>query len=212
MADKKITGLDASVALDDTDLIAVVEDVATTPVTKKSTWTLVKSFLKTYFDTLYGDMDNPMTTQGDIIYGGASGAETRLAKGTADQVLSMNAGATAPEWADASAGGISWSAVTADETMTVDTGSLANKGTLLTLTLPATSSVGTVLRVAGMNAGLWKIAQGASQYIKFGNQASTVGATGYISSVLTYDAVELVCIEANVGWVVVSSVGNINVA
>jgi microcystin-dependent protein len=45
---------------------------------------------------------NPMTTQGDVIYGGASGAPTRLAKGTASQVLTMNAGATAPEWADAS--------------------------------------------------------------------------------------------------------------
>jgi len=32
-----------------------------------------------------------------------------------------------------------------------------------------------------------------------------------LASVLTYDAVELVCIEANVGWVVVSSQGNITV-
>lgn len=45
-----------------------------------------------------------MTSQGDLIYGGASGAPTRLAKGTADQVLTMNAGATAPEWADAAGG------------------------------------------------------------------------------------------------------------
>ena len=43
---------------------------------------------------------NPMTTAGDIIYGGASGAPTRLAKGTAGQVLTMNSGATAPEWAE----------------------------------------------------------------------------------------------------------------
>ena len=45
-------------------------------------------------------MSNPMTTAGDIIYGGSSGTPTRLAKGTAGQVLTMNSGATAPEWAD----------------------------------------------------------------------------------------------------------------
>ena len=38
-------------------------------------------------------------TQGDLLYYGASGAPTRLAKGTAHQVLTINSGATAPEWA-----------------------------------------------------------------------------------------------------------------
>lgn len=38
-----------------------------------------------------------MTTEGDIIYQGAS-APTRLAKGTGKQVLRINASATAPEW------------------------------------------------------------------------------------------------------------------
>ena len=43
-------------------------------------------------------MANPMTTAGDIVYGGVDGEATRLAKGTAGQVLTMNSGATAPEW------------------------------------------------------------------------------------------------------------------
>ena len=43
-------------------------------------------------------MTNPMTAQGDIIYGGSSGTPTALAKGTAGQLLAMNSGATAPEW------------------------------------------------------------------------------------------------------------------
>lgn len=48
---------------------------------------------------------NPMTAAGDIIKGGAAGAAERLAIGTAGQVLTVNAGATAPEWATAAAGG-----------------------------------------------------------------------------------------------------------
>lgn len=51
-------------------------------------------------------MENPMTTAGDSIYGGASGAPTRLAIGTAGQVWTVNAGATAPEWADATGSGV----------------------------------------------------------------------------------------------------------
>jgi hypothetical protein len=41
---------------------------------------------------------NPMTTGGDIIYGGASGAPTRLANGTAGQVLQSNGTTLAPSW------------------------------------------------------------------------------------------------------------------
>ena len=44
--------------------------------------------------------------QGDVIYGTGTDTWARLAKGTASQVLSMNSGATAPEWAAAAAGGM----------------------------------------------------------------------------------------------------------
>ena len=44
------------------------------------------------------DALSPVTTEGDIIFRNAT-VNTRLAKGTATQVLTMNAGATAPEWA-----------------------------------------------------------------------------------------------------------------
>jgi len=43
--------------------------------------------------------------QGDVLYGSAADTINRLAKGTAAQVLSMNSGATAPEWAASAAGG-----------------------------------------------------------------------------------------------------------
>ena len=51
------------------------------------------------------DLTTTLTTQGDILYRDGSGLQ-RLAKGTAGQVLQMNSGATAPEYATASSGGL----------------------------------------------------------------------------------------------------------
>ena len=45
-----------------------------------------------------------VTTAGDVIYGTGSSTVTRLGIGTAGQVLTVNAGATAPSWATASSG------------------------------------------------------------------------------------------------------------
>ena len=49
-------------------------------------------------------MDMVMTTTGDIAYASANKTPARLALGTANQVLQVNAGATAPEWVTQSAG------------------------------------------------------------------------------------------------------------
>ena len=62
MADKKITQYDAATSPADADLMEIVQDVATTPVNKKVTWTTLKSFLKTYFDTVYSAINNLLVT------------------------------------------------------------------------------------------------------------------------------------------------------
>jgi hypothetical protein len=51
-------------------------------------------------------MTNPMTTTGDTIYSSSGSTPARLGIGTAGQVLQVNSGATAPEWATASSGGM----------------------------------------------------------------------------------------------------------
>jgi hypothetical protein len=48
------------------------------------------------------DALSPMTTGGDLIYGGASGTGTRLANGTAGQILTSNGTTLAPSWATSS--------------------------------------------------------------------------------------------------------------
>jgi len=52
-------------------------------------------------------MTNPMTTTGDIIYSSPGSTPVRLGIGTANQILAVNSGATAPEWqTPAAAGGM----------------------------------------------------------------------------------------------------------
>lgn len=46
-------------------------------------------------------LTNPMTTSGDIIYGGSGGAATRLAAGSSGQILKSN-GTSAPSWVNES--------------------------------------------------------------------------------------------------------------
>ena len=54
--------------------------------------------------TITNDMATTITTAGDLIYGTGSGAYTRRGIGTANQVLRVNSGATAPEWATIGSG------------------------------------------------------------------------------------------------------------
>jgi len=66
MADLKITQLDAVSTPDNTDLLESVQNVATTPVNRKITWTTIKAFLKTYFDSLYDATGAASAVAGDL--------------------------------------------------------------------------------------------------------------------------------------------------
>jgi hypothetical protein len=78
---------------------------------------------------------NPETTLGDIAYrSSTANVNTRLALGTAGQVLQVNSGATAPEWANPAAIGTDWTllnsggtALTGAQTITVSGISGKNK-------------------------------------------------------------------------------------
>lgn len=107
---------------------------------------------------------------------------------------------------------VKWNAVTTTaQTAAINNGYIANNAALVTITLPATFAVGTTVRVAGLGAGGWKIAQPAGDNIVFGNVGTTAGTAGYLASTNQYDAVELLCVVANTTWAVVSSQGNIGV-
>ena len=79
-------------------------------------------------------------------------------------------------------------------------------------TLPATAAVGDTYYFMATVATGFQIAQRASQQITFGNVATTSGTGGYLQATLAGDCVTIVCTTANVGFMVLSAVGNITVA
>lgn len=92
------------------------------------------------------------------------------------------------------------------QSMSVNTCYIANNASLVTLTLPTTSAIGSRIIVHYKGAGGWKIAQNAGQQIRFGSTTTTT-TTGYLSSSSVGDVVTLVCITANTLWQVESAVG-----
>jgi hypothetical protein len=72
-----------------------------------------------------------------------------------------------------------WTEVTGTtQAMSVANGYVANNGSLVTFTLPATAAIGDVIQVWGKGAGGWKIAQNATQQIVCEVLSSTVGVAG----------------------------------
>lgn len=128
-------------------------------------------------------------------------------------VLTSTGSSSLPTWQAASGGGFTWTVTTSSASIVAGNGYLANNSTLLTMTLPASGSIGDTFRIAAINTsfGAWKIAQNANQYIYLGATQTTVGTSGYLESSAFGDAVECVCIVSgsSTGWMVMSSVGNI---
>jgi hypothetical protein len=102
-----------------------------------------------------------------------------------------------------------WSVVTSNTAMTPGSGYITNSSSLLTMTLPVTAAVGTLIELAALGTGGWKIAQNASQLIYYGNIITTTGTGGSLSSSRQGDTVSLVCVVANTSWMALSSMGNL---
>ncbi len=96
-----------------------------------------------------------------------------------------------------------WFTITAaSQSMAVNNGYIANSAGLVSLLLPATSSVGDEIAVSGLGAGGWSITQNAGQNIQVGSVSSTVGVGGSVSSTNRYDSLRMVCLLANTTWAV----------
>jgi len=111
MSDKKITQLSALTSVDNSDVIAIVDDPAGTPVTKKvtanvlgeymSTNTHVVNAINSSVSVLGTPIDEDIIdAKGDLIVGSAADSPVKLSVGTNGHVLTANSGATnGVEWA-----------------------------------------------------------------------------------------------------------------
>lgn len=169
----------------------------------------------TQHSVLIGGASNAITslalTNGQLPIGN-TGSDPTAATLTAGTGVSITNGAGSITIA-ASGGGLTWTVVTGTtQAAAVNNGYFANNAGTVTVTLPATAAVGTVVAVAGMNnATGWVLAQGGGQQVFFGSATTTSGAGGSLASTKTFDSVYLVCNVANTSWIVTNSVGNITV-
>lgn len=76
---------------------------------------------------------------------------------------------------------------------------IANRGSLVTFTLPALAAVGDFLSIVGEGAGGWLLDVGVGQQVRVGTSITTV-TTGSVASSASSDALYLICITANTLW------------
>ncbi len=156
-----------------------------------------------------GGTNQTTYTTGDILYASASNTLSKLAATVDGYVLTLASGV--PSWA-AAGGGVTWvEETTTSRTAAVNEAIVCNNAGLVTVTLPDTAAFGSILRIVGKGAGGWRLAQNASENIRFGSSVTTTGVGGRLDSTNQYDAIELVCTVANTTWTVISSIGNITV-
>lgn len=100
---------------------------------------------------------------------------------------------------------ILWSEVTATSAnMDSDRGYAANNSSLVELQLPSESEFGDEIEITGIGTGGWRITQGSNQQIHTADSGSTtVGVTGYVSSLNDKDSVRLVCVVPDEEWNIV---------
>ena len=109
---------------------------------------------------------NPETTLGDISYRSSSAnVNTRLPLGTALQVLRVNSGATAPEWATVAGGGKVLQVVSATSTTSTTISSNTYTDTGITATITPTLATSKILILIMANNYGEKAATGQSQSV-----------------------------------------------
>lgn len=106
----------------------------------------------------------------------------------------------------------SWHLIAANQVGATNSGYFCiSPGGALTVSLPATSSVGDVFEVVLDGATSWQITQAAGQQIRVSSSQTTSGAGGSITTTAQGDSIKLICEIANLRWVSTGSNGNLTI-
>lgn len=148
---------------------------------------------------------------GEIPIGAGSSSNPVLATITAGTGIAVTNGAGSITIAT-SGSGTTWTEVTGtSQALAVNNGYIANNAGLVTLTLPTTAALGDTIYILGKGAGLWRIAQNASQFINIVSTSTTTGVGGSLTATEQFDCITVRCTTANNGWVASTIVGNLTV-
>lgn len=88
--------------------------------------------------------------------------------------------------------------------MAVNNGYMTASGGTIILNLPAVAAIGDIIRITNLS-GNFQVVCGGGQDIQFGNDLATTS----ITSTAVGDSLEIICFNANVGFQVLSSMGNL---
>lgn len=145
--------------------------------------------------------------------GSATGSTVNIVGGTG---ITTSASGSTLTIATTGSSTFTWNTITSNQTLAVNNGYITNNSSgAITLTLPATASVGDSIKIVNislLNAG-WTIVQNAGQQIRFGGSGdfTTVGVAGGCSSSSSFPTFEIVCVVGGSStiWSAMSIVGNI---
>jgi len=106
--------------------------------------------------------------------------------------------------------GYTWTDITgATQALSVQNGYITDRGAGVTYTLPATASLGDVIKIDG-KLGITSIAQNANQAIRIGSALSTTGVGGSVVGTNLGDCITLRCTTSGAStiWIAENFVGN----
>lgn len=92
---------------------------------------------------------------------------------------------------------------------TVNSGYITNNAGLVTVTLPATAAVGSMVPIQGKGAGGWRLTANTGQVINVGNTPTSTA--GSASSTNQWDAITVICVTANTTWATRSLIGSLTI-
>jgi hypothetical protein len=211
-----ITNGSGSITFSLTDDLLALEGLATTGIPSRTAANTWSTSSITQHAVLTGGASQGITnlgplTNGQLVVGstGAAPVATTITAGTNISVTNAAGSITIAQ--TSTGGGIFWETIGASGALVVGKGYMCNAGAALSFSLPATAAVGTEIALTLDGSTSWTITQAANQRIRFGNSETTLGAGGSLASTAQGDTVYLVCVTANLRWIVISSIGNITI-
>jgi hypothetical protein len=132
---------------------------------------------------------------------------------TAGNLVIYNGSIWQQAGASISPSGLAWNVVTSTtQNISVNNGYIARSATSVDFTLPATASIGDIFEILYRSPNPGQLLQNASQTIIAGDQQTIVGSGGKIDSINNGEVLVIRCTNTNTEFMVISPVGNFNVA